>query len=222
MLGNDVVDLRDPEIDPRRLHPRFDRRVFGDDERAAIAGAADPLRTRWRLWAAKEAAYKAARRMDGRTVWSPVRFRVSLAPSEPRVEHGGRRFALRFDDDEGRVHALAWAAGVTGVVHAVERAASAGAADPSAAVRALACRVVAERLDVAASALEVRRRERIPDLFRDGAPVGGALSLSHHGGLVAFAWLPADGAALAAEAADGPAPNPEPAEGPAPNREAAA
>ena len=37
MLGNDVIDLGDPETRPGALHPRFDARVFTQRERAALA-----------------------------------------------------------------------------------------------------------------------------------------------------------------------------------------
>ena len=57
MIGNDVVDLRDPDADPWRLHARFDERVFHPSERALIAASPQPGRTRWVLWALKESAY---------------------------------------------------------------------------------------------------------------------------------------------------------------------
>ena len=37
MVGNDIVDLRDPESQADGLHPRFDARVFTAPERDAIA-----------------------------------------------------------------------------------------------------------------------------------------------------------------------------------------
>ena len=39
MIGNDVVDLADPDADPGRLHPRFDGRVFDPSEHALIAAS---------------------------------------------------------------------------------------------------------------------------------------------------------------------------------------
>ena len=53
MLGNDVIDLADPETSSR--HPRFDARVFGATERALLARSEDAGRLRQVLWAAKEA-----------------------------------------------------------------------------------------------------------------------------------------------------------------------
>ena len=44
MLGNDVVDLADPETRRAALHPRFDARAFAPRERAALAAASDRQR----------------------------------------------------------------------------------------------------------------------------------------------------------------------------------
>ena len=81
MVGNDVVDLLDPDSDPATLNPRFDERVLHPEEsrhaeeRRAFDG--EPARAlRWRLWAAKEAAYKAVKQIRPETVFSPRRFRT--------------------------------------------------------------------------------------------------------------------------------------------------
>ena len=58
MIGNDIVDLRDPEVQPGASHPRFDRRVFAPEERSALAASGARERLRWILWAAKEAGRK--------------------------------------------------------------------------------------------------------------------------------------------------------------------
>ncbi|MGH7855988.1 MAG: 4'-phosphopantetheinyl transferase family protein, partial [Candidatus Binatia bacterium] len=79
MVGNDVIDLRDPETAPGSQHPRFDARVFAPAERALLGASTDARRLRWILWAAKEAAYKVARKIDARAVFSPRRFVVDLA-----------------------------------------------------------------------------------------------------------------------------------------------
>jgi len=57
----------------------------------------------------------------------------------------------------------------------------------SAAVRRLAIDRVAARLGVAPARLAIGKRDRIPELRLDGAPCDADLSLSHHGGVVAFA-----------------------------------
>ena len=76
MLGNDVVDLEDPETRPETFRPRFETRVFDAVERRAIAHDPSPHARRWAHWAGKEAAYKLARQIDDRFVFSPGRLVV--------------------------------------------------------------------------------------------------------------------------------------------------
>ena len=65
MLGNDVIDLADPET--RSRHPGFDERVFSPLERDAIGTAGEPHVVRQMLWRSEE------RRVgkECRSRWSP-------------------------------------------------------------------------------------------------------------------------------------------------------
>lgn len=198
MIGNDVVDLAHRSTQPAARHPRFDARVFGERERALIAADASE-RVRWVLWAAKEAAYKAAKKLDRAVVWAPSRFEVSLDSHEAGcVRHGEREFALRIEQREGCVHALAQSGASAGEPRSgVTQAAG---ADLSAEARAFACRALAAQLGIAAGRVAVVKRGRIPVLCADGEPARADLSLSHHGRFVAFA-CELDAAALAARLA---------------------
>ncbi len=101
MIGNDVVDLRDRDARPETLHPRFDARVFSPAERLALERSEDPDRQRWRLWSAKEAAYKLARKLDPSSTFSPSRFEVELdRDSRGTVCYRGRRIAVRVLEQE--------------------------------------------------------------------------------------------------------------------------
>ncbi len=187
MIGNDVVDLAHRGVQPGAQHPRFDARVFTESERALIASDATQ-RVRWVLWAAKEAAYKVAKKLDAAVVWAPARFEVSLeARGHGVVQHGARRFALHIEETEDYVHALA----TDGALRASgERAGVAllgSGEDASAAARAYACQELAARLGLAPAALSVAKRGRIPVLCVHGAPARADLSLSHHGRFVAYA-----------------------------------
>lgn len=71
-IGNDIVDLVRAKKDH---HPRFMQRVFTESEREAIA---DSHITRSLFWAAKEAAYKAIKRIDSEIVFSPSKFEFNL------------------------------------------------------------------------------------------------------------------------------------------------
>jgi len=188
MIGNDVVDLGDPESRAEGRHARFDGRVFDQTERMLIDAAPQPERIRWLLWAAKESAYKAARKEDSRTVFAPSRFHVRReAGAGLTVSIGARRF--RVDVVVGAEH-----------VHAVAR----GASDPPAAVcsavgtlpalatgsdvvRRLAIARVSRLLGIAPEDIAIRRDRRVPALWLHGRRSPADLSLSHHGRFVAFA-----------------------------------
>lgn len=101
MLGNDVVDLRDHESRPETFRDRFDARVYTPGERALIEASNAPLRTRWLLWAAKEAAFKAVRQRHPALVFAPRQLVVRLEPASTAVstsdvaKPGERRAARR-------------------------------------------------------------------------------------------------------------------------------
>ena len=88
MIGNDIVDLKDPDTRPETFRPRFDERVFDAAERRAIARDADPHKRRWAHWAAKEASYKLGRQVDEDFVFTPSRLVARFESIES--EEGGR------------------------------------------------------------------------------------------------------------------------------------
>jgi phosphopantetheinyl transferase (holo-ACP synthase) len=189
VIGNDVVDLCDPETRPGATHPRFDSRVFARPELALLRRSGAPERLRWILWAAKEAAYKVARKLDPKATFAPARFAVRLdARLRGRVEHAGRRLFVAVRAEPGSLHAIASDAELAPerLLLGQERLAP-PAADPGQAVRRLALEELVLRLGAAPSELAIARRGRVPQLLRRGEASGLDLSLSHHGGLVAFA-----------------------------------
>ncbi len=195
MLGNDLVDLSDPETRPAALHPRFDARVFCESERAFLASSPDSHRMRWTLWAAKESAYKCLRQCERKIVFSPSRFVVELTnPNAGIVRHEGRSLDVEFEQAADFVHAVAWSSDegiqrVSGRLLARVRRLS-GDISPEAAsrdARRLAIEGASILLDVPVSELRIEREDRIPRLYWQGRRSEVDLSLSHHGSFVAFA-----------------------------------
>lgn len=188
-VGNDVVDLGDPETQTGASHRRFDARVFGASERAAIERAASPRRRRWQLWAAKEAAFKALRRTDPELSFRPAEFRVDLCDEgHARVRSASRELLVRFDVTRDRIHAFVGSPG------RVATARLAGGESPGHGVRRLALALA--RRQFPGDTLRVDRRGRIPHMVRTprfpGPPESSReqhvpLSLSHHGRFVACA-----------------------------------
>ncbi len=82
-VGNDVVDLKEPDNRGKSRDARFLARVFTADERGVIARAAAPDTLLWALWAAKEAAYKAVSGGDRSVCSIPHRYPVHLDTSAP-------------------------------------------------------------------------------------------------------------------------------------------
>jgi len=191
MLGNDVIDLGDPETRPGARHPRFDARVFTREERAALAAAANPDRLRWSLWAAKEAAYKCTKKLAPETCFSPARFAVRLETSlTGSVDFGSRRLRVALFSEGDALHAVATDAGDPERVAlrvVSELAAAEAPACASQAVRALARDAAAAILGCAPGELELTREGRVPRLRRRGAKHELDLSLSHHGRFLAAA-----------------------------------
>ena len=77
-VGNDIVDLKEPDHCGKSGDDRFLGRVFTPEERDRIVGAACPDKLLWAFWAAKEAAYKAVSRDDPGVCSVPRRYRVAL------------------------------------------------------------------------------------------------------------------------------------------------
>jgi phosphopantetheinyl transferase (holo-ACP synthase) len=199
MVGNDVVDLGDSEARAAARHPRFDSRVFAPSELRWIDESDDDHLLRWSLWAAKESAYKIARRRDPRTVFAPSRFVIERAASRCiRVHHERDCYPVTVSVRGGCVHAVASfpRSEASVVLSGAEPHERGPDAEAGRAARSLAITRVAAWLCVDPSCLWIERDGRIPRLRRrdDGRDVA-PLSLSHHGRFVAFACaLPERGA----------------------------
>jgi hypothetical protein len=215
VIGNDVIDLRDPETLPGARHPRFDARVFAAGERSALERSGAPDRLRWILWAAKESAFKVARRRAPDTAFAPTRFVVDLDVSlRGCVRHANREYPVRVAVTGDCVHVVATEAPAAGAVRAGVAVCAVegdvGASLPGCAARDLAAAGIAPLLGVERADLRFARRGRAPELQLDPGVRRGwdparwgrvearldrvAVSLSHHGRFVAYAcWLPESG-----------------------------
>jgi len=189
MIGNDVVDLSDPESSRDARHGRFDRRVFAPGEFESLSIGNADVDPRWILWSAKEAAYKAARREDAGIVFSPTRFLVNLDRSlRGSVRSGTRRWPVRVRISGDCVHAVVGEEdSLTDTLSGTSRLAATELRDPSRGGRRFAIQSIAAWLGVAPSGLRIAQTNRVPELVVAGATAPLALSLSHHGRYVGFA-----------------------------------
>lgn len=203
-VGNDVVDLKDPENIGKSMDDRFLGRVFTAGERERIARAPSSDAFLWSFWAAKEAAYKAVSRADPAVCSIPRRYRVVLETEDTTrkpVRRTGKvitprgELFLEVAVSEEWVHALA--AGTEEVLQRlcrrVKRLEGGKGANPSAFVRGALLQEIAGRLDCPVGDLSIVKNQDGPGaprvLFRGELLVAEA-SLSHDGRFAAFAFDP--------------------------------
>ena len=205
-VGNDIVDLKDPENIGKSRDDRFLGRVFTAGERELIASVPSPDTLLWSLWAAKEAAYKAVSRADPAVCSIPHRYRVVL-DAEDATRKIGRRtgkvitprgeLILEVSASADWVHALAAGAeeALNRLCRRVQRLEGGkGAVNPSAFVRGALLREIARRLDCPVGDLSVVKNPDglgAPRVFFRGELLAAEVSLSHDGRFAAFAFDPA-------------------------------
>lgn len=137
LLGNDVVDLAEPGVAGKAGDSRFLDRVFTAAEQEWISASPRPDHALWRLWAAKEAAYKARARQVPGLLFAHSRFEVDPEAGHVRTPAGA--CPVEWHEGPGWVHCLAreGAVRLRWRVEALE-------GPPSPGVRTLAARLLAE------------------------------------------------------------------------------
>jgi phosphopantetheinyl transferase (holo-ACP synthase) len=191
-VGNDLVDLTDAEAQPGQLHPRFDQRVFSAEERARIEAGPDPNRIRWSLWAAKESAYKAAKKIEPNTRFIPLQFATQGNGDVPdAVCYRNHRFIVAVNHSERWVHAIAF--NVTAdepnasIYTAIRERLNRSHRCASFEARRFAAETVGGILGIHPCEFAVEKERGVPWLRRQGVKLRVDLSLSHHGAFIAFA-----------------------------------
>lgn len=102
-VGNDIVDLREPSALLKSQDLRFIERVFTPAEQARIRSAAKPSNELWRLWTAKESAFKIYRKLDPAVIFRHRGFAVEQAT----VHCGDFKCAVEWRETPDYIHALA-------------------------------------------------------------------------------------------------------------------
>jgi phosphopantetheinyl transferase (holo-ACP synthase) len=218
-IGNDIVDLTDPDNIGKSRDQRFLQRVFTEAERACIAAAAEPDVILWALWAAKETAYKIASKIDILAVFIPRLYAVALSPGDHGVTRSGRvetpqgPVVIRVAIAPDHLHCIG-ATPLPGILDHVLwdierlcRSEEDDDRDPSMAVRRLAGRRLAAMLDTPVTDIDIRRFNDIdrwgpPSTYIEGQPAPFDLSLSHDGAFIACAMVPTTGEGMNARPDD--------------------
>ena len=216
VVGNDIVDLRDPETIGKAEQSRFVERVLTGDEQTIRRQKTD--RDLWSRWAAKESVWKVVVKTHGERLM-PRQLHVDAAEfgnqSTAEVHCRCGVFPVQFGINDDYIHCVAWspeskskAARTFRIAHAV-----AGNEDDSAAfsrlstgerksarstgssaARRLAKRLLCQNLDgINEEDLQIVRDEIAagfgPPRFigPSGKTTTYDLSLSHHGRFIAAA-----------------------------------
>lgn len=195
LVGNDVVDLGDPDNHTSFARPGYVERVCTAGERRAIEAAREPERMFWALFAAKEASYKLLVKIGEQP--GLAHRRIEVTPDLASSRFDDRELDLSVQHADGWVHALA-TLGKSSPRFEVE--ALPPHARASAAGRELLCRMAAAALRVSGETLSIERRPsessydgfEPPRLCQRGVPTGLDVSLSHDGRFVAGALAARD------------------------------
>ena len=201
-VGNDVVDLKDPESIGKSRDDRFLDRVFTVEERTLIAKSTRHDTLLWALWAAKEAAYKAVSRGDPEVCSIPRRYHVILTSEDTLkqsvrlvgkviMSHG--ELAIRIDANKELVHAVAAGSesDLGRICWHVDRLN--GVEDPSIFVRKKIIRTIGRYIGCPAGSLRVVKESAgpsAPSVFLGGQRLTPWISFSHDGRFTAFAFVP--------------------------------
>jgi phosphopantetheine--protein transferase-like protein len=110
-LGNDIVDLNDPDSIRLSENKKFLNKVYDESELVEVSQSPENIRHiyLWKLWAAKEAAYKAVKRLRRETVFSPKLF--CYHPDRNIVAYKDITCRLEFLENSRYVHASAFILG---------------------------------------------------------------------------------------------------------------
>jgi len=190
-VGNDVVDLRHPFCQPDAIHPRFDTRAFSASELALLAASHRAHRMRWSLWAAKESAFKALRKLNSQVRFIPRDFEICLNGERAEVTHRLGRFGVWLDHTDQWVHALASQAGEKPEFRIDGEPSDYPVCDEEGLrrrVRRLASSALGAVLEITPSEIEIVSVDRVPKLLWRREPLPYDLSLSHDGRFVSCAW----------------------------------
>ncbi len=112
MIGHDIVDLRAAKMESDPLRGGWAKKVLSEPEQAWAAKSDDPATLCWRLWAAKEAAYKAHIRCGGKPGLYP--YRIFCDPENQTALIERQRYFLKWEASDAKI--MAFAAGSSDIL----------------------------------------------------------------------------------------------------------
>ena len=184
MIGNDLICLDDWGAHSTHRKERYRSKLFTPSELAQLNKYEHPT-TEPLLWSMKESAFKIYFREVPMKFFAPVRFvceiiRFEEKESEGFVVFNGRRYHTRSEITEGYLHTVALPDPLSHKFHAIQSEIH----DYFKGMK----RIIRDTHK--AKSLEISKNELgIPVLLEDGQETNNAVSVSHDGGKIAYAWL---------------------------------
>ena len=211
LLGNDVVNLEDPDSTDALENAEFRERVFTPAEQRHIDTSPYPLAALWGIWAAKESAYKALKRVFPDTLFAWREYETDLEKNQ--VSYQGHCLFYWLNRNNRSVSVLCLgelkagentAAPREDLVHKVNlwikaldsRADIPDAKNQSASIREWCVKKVARTLELERDGVTIsefssatQEEDQNPGILYNGERTPHLISLSHHGRYMACAFL---------------------------------
>lgn len=200
-LGNDIVDLTDSDTIDLAKHTKFIQRVYSPNELEIIESCHESLKKIyfWKLWAAKEAAYKAIKRINPDIIFSPVQFQFSSQPDiitfenlvvnieyleNDRYIHASGFLAHRADLQNVQIW-ISHYSEIEKIFQEKDIQIEASYSRDSTLCRGYGAIKINESLNLPGTRTEIRKDgnkpKSVPEVWVNGSKTAHLVSLSHHG-----------------------------------------
>ena len=108
LVGNDLIDLSEPDILKKSKNERFLKRVLSELEYKELKEHRTPHIHFWSLWSAKESAYKILKKVLPELVFSHSKFEVKLSEENiGLVKYKDFSIAVEWFYNESWIHCIA-------------------------------------------------------------------------------------------------------------------
>ena len=195
-IGNDLVDLQEPQSLNHHSNPRFLSRICSLEERECILASDDPHLMLWTHWAIKEASYKAIKKAFPHARFLPLHFSCTMLSDFSKWESRYQEFKcmVTVASTDEYVHAIAIAEGSKGSKKSYKSRVKKIASEETASleVRKLALKLLEEAGYPSCEIVRPVIEEELspPIALLNGQPLADCdISLSHDGKFIAAAVL---------------------------------
>ena len=204
-VGNDIVDLKNPDNMKSILDSRFRKKILTAAEIEFVQSSKNPVQTLWSFWTCKETAYKIRKKHCTDISFLPGRWEVCLAPPDKRYTDGeiavsaSQKVYLRLFFNDDYIHCIgtdefAMRGNIICGVAPVPEPKDGNGHEASSYVRSIVAQKLGEFLSVNPADIEIKRKKvngelQPPRIATGVARSGIDISMSHDGRFVAYAFL---------------------------------